>query len=152
MQQLLINLTLLIYFVTSLEMNSESKNTKAARLKSDWVEDAVNLQSSTSQKKRYAVAVTIFSCVVYAVLYYLVAEYRLEMADHIRELPIFTRVVLNIFQPFLIVFIIISLSLLVLFYLRIKKPWLSLKLLMIIMVFNSLFAMTLLAVSVLKVI
>lgn len=130
-----------------------NKDSKVAKLKSDWVEDAVNLQAKPLlQQKRLAVGITIVSCVLYSVLYSLVAQYREHIADHVRELSIFARIVLNIYQPFLIVFMIISVSMLILLYLRLKKPWLNHKWLLAMMVFNSLFAATLLAVSVLKVI
>ncbi|WP_455375954.1 hypothetical protein [Kaarinaea lacus] len=133
-------------------MDPDSKESKIARLKSDWVEDAVQLQKTPVWKKRFAVGVTAISCILYAVLYALVSQYRLQVEEHIRELPIFTRVVLNISQPFLIVLIIISLSLLVLLYLRIKKPWLSHKSLLVLIGFNGIFAAVLLMVSVFKVI
>ena len=133
-------------------MAPESKESKLARVRSDWVEDAVQLKKTTAWKKRFAVIVTAISCILYAVLFSLVAQYRLQVADNIKELTIFARVVLNIYQPFLIVFIIISLSLLVLLYLRIKKPWLSFKSLLVLIVFNCFFAALLLATSVLKVV
>ena len=133
-------------------MEPDSKESKMARLRSDWVDDAEQLHGKSLWKKRFAMGVTIVSCILYAVLYGLVSQYRLQVEEHIRELPIFTRVVLNISQPFLIVLIIISLSLLVLLYLRIKKPWLSHKSLLVLIGFNSIFAAVLLIVSVLKVI
>ena len=133
-------------------MDPASKESKVARLKSDWVKDAVKLQGKALRQKRLAVGFTIASCILYGVLYSLVSQYREQVADYVRELPIFVRIVLNIYQPFLIVFIIVSVSMLILLYLRIKKPWLNHKLLLALIVFNSLFAATLLAVSVLNVI
>jgi len=132
-------------------MTTDSNNSKISRVKSDWVEDAVKLQRAPLWIKRIAVFVTSISCLLYVVLYSLVSDYRERVADIIRDLPIFTRVVLNIYQPFLAVFIIISLSLLILLFLKIKKPWLSVKSLMVLIVFNCLFAATLLIVSSLKV-
>jgi len=130
---------------------TDNKHLKSTRVKSDWVEDAVKLQRSPLWTKRIAVIVTSLSCILYVVLYALVSGYRERVTDVIRDLPIFTRVVLNIYQPFLMVFIIISLSLFILLWLKIKKPWLSAKSLMILIVFNCLFAATLLIVSSLKV-
>ena len=133
-------------------MNSTPKDSKLARLKSDWVEDAVKLQDSTLRTKRIAGGVTIISCALYAVLYMLIGQYREQVADIVRELPIFVRIMLDISQPFLIVFIIISVSMLILLYLKMKKPWLSAKSLLILIAFNCVFAATLLAVSSLKII
>ena len=133
-------------------MDPESKQSKLARVRSDWVEDAVELEKTPALKKRFAIGVTAVSCILYAVLFSLVAHYRTQVADNIRELTIFARIVLNIYQPFLIVLIIISLSLLILLYLRLKKPWLSFKSLLVLIVFNCFFAALLLAVSVLKVV
>jgi len=142
----------LYWIVGSKLMDPDSKESKIARLKSDWVEDAVQLQKTPVWKKRFAVGVTSISCILYAVLYVLVSQYRQQVADYVRELPIFTRVVLNISQPFLVVLIIISLSFLVLLYLRIKKPWLRHKSLLVLIGFNCIFAAVLLMVSIFKVI
>lgn len=133
-------------------MNSPSKDSKIARLKSDWVEDAVKLQATPLRIKRIAGTITVVSCALYAVLYSLISQYREQVADVVRDLPIFVRIMLNISQPFLLVFIIISVSLLVLLYLRVKKPWLSHKSLLILIGFNCLFAAVLLLVSVFKVV
>lgn len=129
-------------------MEPVAKESKIAELRSDWVEDAEKLQGSLLRRKRFAGALTFISCTLYAILYWLVSYYREQVADHIREFPIFVRIVLNISQPFLIVFIIISLSMLVLLYLRFKKPWLTQKALIFLIAFNCVFASVLLIVSV----
>ena len=129
-------------------MDNGSKESKFARVKSDWVEDAVQLQPAPNWTKRFGVGLTLVSCSLYAVLYSLVSDYQIQVADYVRELPIFTRIVLNILQPFLAVFILVSLSLLVLLILRIKKPWLRHKSLLVLMSVNCVFAAALLIVSV----
>ena len=132
-------------------MESDSKVKKFARVKSDWVEDAVKLRGTALWTKWLATGLTAVSCVLYIFLYSLVSDYRMHVAEFVRDLPIFTRIVLNIYQPFLVVFIIVSLSLLVLLNLKIKKPWLRHKLLLGMIVFNCVFAAMLLLVSVVKV-
>ena len=131
-------------------METGSKESKLARVRSDWVEDAVQLHPEPVWKKRFAVGVTGLSCTLYTVLYWLVSEYRERVADSISELTIFARIMLNILQPFLIVLIIISLSLLVLLFLKIKKPWFRNKSLLAVIGVNCVFAATLLVVSVIK--
>ena len=128
-------------------MDPASRPSKLATVKSEWVEDALKLQGSMLRLKRIAGGITVASCGLYAVLYTLVGQYQEQVADYVRELPIFVRIVLNIAQPFLLVFIIISISLLVLLYLKVKKPWLSHKSLMILIGFNCFFAATLLVIS-----
>ena len=133
-------------------MEPATKESKIAELRSDWVKDAEKLQGTLTRRKQLAGALTFISCALYGVLYWLVSYYREQVADRIQEFPIFVRIVLNIYQPFLIVFILITLSLLVLLFLRFKKPWLTQKGLMVLIAFNSVFAAILLAVSVGKVI
>lgn len=72
--------------------------------------------------KRLAIGFTVLSCLLYFGLYFIVPEYRQMVEDHIKELPIFTRIVLNVYQPFLMVFILISIALIILFYLKLKSP------------------------------
>ena len=67
--------------------------------------------------------------------------------DHIQELPIFTRIVLNIYQPFLVVFILISVALIILFYLKLKRPGGSYKPLLALIAFNFIFAAVLFGVT-----
>lgn len=100
--------------------------------------------------KWLAIGLTVVSCLSYSVIYSLVSSYQLQLADMVRELPIHTRIILNIFQPFLVVFITISLSLLVLFYLRIKGPQKSCMPFLVLIIFNGLFASILLGVTFLE--
>ena len=132
-------------------MNSEIKAPKTAEPEGSWVQDAFELKRAPAWIKWSAIALTILSCSLYIVLFSMISEYQLQAAEFIRELPIFTRIVLNIYQPFLIVFIIISLSLLILLYLRIKRPRNSYKPFMALIVFNSFFAAVMLAMSFLKI-
>ena len=132
-------------------MDSETNDSKRTSIESSWVQDALKLQQVPIWAKRLAIGLTVVSCALYMGLFSLISEFRLLVAEGIRELPIFTRIVLNIYQPFLVVFIIISLSLLVLLYLKIKRPRGSYKPYLVLIVFNCLFAAILLGVSFLKV-
>lgn len=94
-----------------------------------------------------AVVFTALSCVLYGGLYFLIPRYRQMIEDHIQELPIFTRIVLNIYQPFLVVFILISVALIILFYLKLKRPGGSYKPLLALIAFNFIFAAVLFGVT-----
>ena len=131
-------------------MDPDNKDPALASLEREWVQDALKLQLPR-WGKRLAIGLTIVSFFFYAGLYYLISEYRLQVAENIRELPIFTRIVLNIYQPFLVVFIIISLSLLVLLYLKLKRPHGRYRALLVLIVFNSLFAATLFGINFLRI-
>lgn len=128
-------------------MDPDTNDSNPASLKSDWVQDALKLQQLPSWGKWMAIGLTVVSCLLYLGIFNLVSEYQLQVADRIRELPIFTRIVLNIYQPFLVVFIIISLSLWILLYLKIKRPRGSYKPYVVLIVFNCVFAAILLGVS-----
>ena len=132
-------------------MEPDIKESNLAKLERGWVQDALKLQQAPAWTRWLSIALTILSCCLYLALFSLISEYQLQVAGFIRELPIFTRIVLNIYQPFLVVFIIISLSLLILLYLRIKRPVHSYKPFVVLIVFNSLFAAILLGVSFLRI-
>lgn len=132
-------------------MDPDKKDSNLAQLERDWVQDALKLQQAPAWVKWLAIAFTVLSCSLYLRLFSLISEYQLQVEGFIRELPIFTRIVLNIYQPFLVVFVIISLSLLILLYLRIKRPVHSYKPFMLLIVFNGIFAAVLLGVSFLKI-
>ena len=132
-------------------MNPDTKEPEPVQLESDWVQDAFTLKRAPDWVKWLALAFTFISCCLYIALFSLISEYQLQVMGIIRELPIFTRIVLNIYQPFLVVFIIISLSLFILLYLRIKRPVNSYKPFMVLIIFNSLFAAILLGVSFLRI-
>ena len=132
-------------------MDPNKNYQKPASLKSDWVEDALKLQHAPVWVKWLAIALTLISCSLYMALFSLISEYQFQVAGFIRELPIFTRIVLNIYQPFLVVFIIISLSLFILLRLKINRPRGSYKPFMVLIVFNSVFAAILLGVSFLRI-
>mgnify|MGYP001815031888 FL=1 len=132
-------------------MDPDIKDPDLSQLESGWMQDALKLQQAPVWIKWLSIVLTILSCSLYLGLYSLISEYQLQVAGFIRELPIFTRIVLNIYHPFLIVFVIISLSLLILLYLRIKRPVHSYKPFMLLIVFNSVFAAILLSVSFLRI-
>ena len=134
-----------------IKMDSDTKDSSLTQLERGWVQDALNLQRTPAWIRWLSIALTILSCFLYLVLFSLISEYQLQVAEFIRELPIFTRIVLNIYQPFLVVFIIISLSLLILLYLRIKRPVHSYKPFVVLIIFNSLFAAILLGISFLRI-
>jgi hypothetical protein len=124
-----------------------SNKPKPASLESGWEQDGSELHQRPVWGKRLAIGLTIISCVLYGGLFFLISDYRVQVADHISQLPIFTRIVLNIAQPFLLVFITISLSLLILFYLSAQRSSRSYKPLLVLIVVNSFFAAILLGVS-----
>ena len=132
-------------------MDPDTKDSSLTQLERGWVQDALELQRTPVWVRWLCIALTILSCCLYLVLFSLISEYQLQVAGFIRELPIFTRIVLNIYQPFLVVFIIISLSLLILLYLRIKRPVHSYKPFVVLIIFNSLFAAILLGISFLRI-
>ncbi len=77
----------------------------------------------------------------------MVPEYRQIIGSGDAELPIFIRIVLNIYQPFLMVFILISLSLIILFQLKLKKSGGSYKLILALIAVNLIFSAILFAVT-----
>jgi hypothetical protein len=94
-----------------------------------------------------ALAFTALAIVLYGALFFLVPEYRQMMVGYIDQLPIFSRIVLNIYQPFLMVFILISIALMILFYLKIKIPGARYKPMLTLIIVNCLFAVILFGVS-----
>ncbi|KPJ94917.1 MAG: hypothetical protein AMJ55_05310 [Gammaproteobacteria bacterium SG8_15] len=132
-------------------MDPDENTPNPSSLERDWVKDALKLQQIPQWGTWLAIGLTIASCILYATLFSLISEYQLQVAERIRELPIFTRIVLNIHQPFLVVFIIISLSLWILLRLRTKRPRGSYKPFFALIIFNCTFASVLLAVSFLKI-
>ena len=132
-------------------MDSDGNDLKLDSLERDWVKDAIKLQQIPRWGKWFAIGLTIISCILYATLFSLISEFQLLVAERISELPIFTRILLNIYQPFLVVFIIISVSLWILLHLRVKRPRGSYKPFFVLIIFNCIFATILLAVSFLKI-
>jgi len=137
-------------------MNSEPKkpkhsSPKYSSLNSEWVQDAMQLNQLPAWGRWLAIGMTFGSCFLYLSTFNLISEYQLLVVDQIRDLPIFTRIMLNIYQPFLVVFIIISLSLWILLYINTKRPRGSYKPYMMLIVFNGVFAASLLVVSLFKV-
>lgn len=137
--------------IDNLMMDPDTNDLKLHSLERGWVKDAIKLQQIPQWGKWLAIGLTIVSCILYMMLFSFISEYQLQVAERIRELPIFTRIVLNIYQPFLVVFIIISLSLWILLYLKIKRPRGSYKPYFGLIIFNSIFAAILLGISLLKI-
>lgn len=98
-----------------------------------------------------ATGLSVISGLLYLGLYLRISAFREDLGEQIRQLPIFARIVLNIYQPFLMVFIIITISLLILFFLKLKKPGGAYKVFLAFIIFNGLFAATLLGVTFLEV-
>lgn len=94
-----------------------------------------------------ALAFTVSATGLYGTLFILVPEYRHIIAGTIDQLPIFSRIVLNIYQPFLMVFILISIALMILFYLKYKLPGARYKALLTLIVVNCVFAVILFGIT-----
>jgi len=94
--------------------------------------------------RQSAAGFSLLSCVCYAGIYLLVPVYRQMLETQNRELPIFNRIVLNISQPFIIVFVLISIALLILFYLKVKQNGRRYSTLLVLIIVNFLVAAVLL--------
>ncbi|MGD8941453.1 MAG: hypothetical protein PVJ72_18895 [Gammaproteobacteria bacterium] len=92
-------------------------------------------------------ALTLAASLLYIVLYLVVIEYQQRFAGSVNELPVFTRVILNIYQSYLGVFILISLALLVLFFIKSRHATGSYKIVFLLIAFNTVFAAVLFSVS-----
>lgn len=104
---------------------------------------------NTSVWRRWTAAgLTLLACISYAGLYALVPVYRQQLEQRINELPIFNRIVLNIYQPFLTVFILISIALLILYHLKAKQRGSGSRLLLLLIVVNLIVAVILLGLTV----
>jgi hypothetical protein len=92
-------------------------------------------------------ALTLAASLLYIVLYFVVIEYQQRFAGSVNELPVFTRVILNIYQSYLGVFILISLALLVLFLIKSRHATGNYKIVFLLIAFNMVFAAVLFSVS-----
>jgi hypothetical protein len=81
-------------------------------------------------------------------LYFTLSEYRQVFAEAVTELPVFTRVLLNIYQSYLSVFVLISVALLVLFFIKSRSVNGRYKVVLLLIVVNGVFAAVVFAVSV----
>ena len=92
-------------------------------------------------------ALTLAACALYLALYALLSDYQQSVVGANIEPPVFTRVILNIYQSYLSVFILISLALLVLFYIKSRRANGNYKIVFILIAFNMIFALVLFLVS-----
>ena len=81
----------------------------------------------------------------YIALYFILSNYQHKFTGAVTELPVLMRVILNIYQSYLSVFVLISVALLVLFFIKIRRG--NYKITFVLIVFNCVFASVLLAIS-----
>jgi hypothetical protein len=90
---------------------------------------------------------TLVAFGLYVALFYFLSDYQHRYADAARELPVFTRVILNIYQSYLGVFVLISVALLVLLFIKSRRSTGNYYVVFMLIVFNCVFAAVLFAVS-----
>lgn len=132
-------------------MDIDSEESKLDRFKSDESQDILKTNQASAWLKWVAVGLTVVSCLLYVEIFLLISKYQSLVAQTIRELPLSTRIMLNIYQPFLVVFIIVSIALWILFRVSIKKPGNRYWLILILIGFNLLVSGVLLGISYIKV-
>ena len=93
---------------------------------------------------------TLIAILLYAVSYFRLYEFRQLAENTIGELSILSRVVLNIYQPFLIVFILITIALVTVLNLGLKRYGSRHKVILILIAINCLFSAVLSGVSFIK--
>ena len=84
---------------------------------------------------------------MYLALFYVLDDYQQRYADAARELPVLTRVIFNIYQSYLSVFVLVSAALLALFFIKRRRTTGNYTMVFILIVFNCVFAAVLFAVS-----
>jgi hypothetical protein len=92
---------------------------------------------------------TVLTAALYIALFYVLSGYEQRLANAISDLPVFTRVILNIYQSYLGVFGLISVALLALYLIKSRRGSGNYTIVFVLIVFNSVFAAVLFAVSVL---
>ena len=97
--------------------------------------------------KNLSSGLALAACLLYIALYSVLSNYQQGLADAANELPVFTRVILNIYQSYLGVFVLISVALLVLFFIKSRSAHGNYKMIFALIVFNSVFAAVVFAVS-----
>lgn len=90
---------------------------------------------------------TLIAALLYIALYFNLTGYQQAFAKAGTELPVFTRVILNIYQSYLSVFVLISVALLVLFFVKSRGAAGRNKFIFALIVFNAIFSAVLFAVS-----
>ena len=97
--------------------------------------------------KIMSTGLTFGSCVLYLALYMVLSDYRQSVVGVSNEPSVFIRVILNIYQSYLGVFILISLALLVLFFIKARYASSNYKVVFILMALNTIFSAVLFSVS-----
>ena len=132
-------------------MKTHHQDLNPTRIESDRNQDDLLLRQPTAWFKWLAIGLTLVSCVLYVVLFSLISKYQHLVVESVNKPPLSTRIMLNIYQPFLIVFILVSVSLWILWNLSMKNPGSRYKLMLVLIVFNSLVAAVLLGISFVKI-
>jgi hypothetical protein len=91
---------------------------------------------------------TVLSCLLYIALFYSLKEYQDRLATLATDIPVFTRVILNIYQSYISVFVLISVALLLMYFIKSRRAAGGYKIVVAMIVANSVFAATLYLVSV----
>jgi hypothetical protein len=91
---------------------------------------------------------TVLSCLLYIALFYSLKEYKYRLATLATDIPVFTRVILNIYQSYISVFVLISVALLLMYFIKSRRAAGGYKIVVAMIVANSVFAATLYLVSV----
>jgi type II secretory pathway component PulF len=100
-------------------------------------------------EKVLAVLCSIGALLFYGGLYVVVPDYKRSLEALSTEIPVFTQVLLNIYQSYLMVFLLISVSILALFYIKSMRPGRGRLASLALIVFNFVFAAVLFGVTVL---
>lgn len=132
-------------------MKTDNEDLNLSIIESDYSQEEVRQRQVTAWIKWLATGLTLISCLLYGVLFSLISKYQLLVVDTVKDLPLSLRIMLNIYQPFLLVFILVSVSLWVLWQLSMKKPGSRYKLILALVVINSLVAAALLGISFVKI-
>ena len=103
--------------------------------------------------KWFTTVVYIFSataCSLYVWVFLVISNYRDDSIEIIRDLPIYARIIFNIYQPFLVVFVLVSLAFPVLINLTGNKSNKKRIILFCMVIFNVLFSLVLLLLSIFR--
>lgn len=91
---------------------------------------------------------TVLSCLLYIALYYSLKGFQDRLAAMGTDIPVFTRVILNIYQSYIGVFVLISVALLLMYFIKSRRAAGGYKTVVVMIVANSVFAAALYLVSV----
>jgi hypothetical protein len=81
-------------------------------------------------------------------VYFSLEGYKEKLAAIAADVPVFTRVILNIHQSYLSVFVLISVALLLMYFIKSRRAAGGYKMVVVMIAANSVFAATLYLVSV----